>query len=85
MALILISILVVLGYFVWPFWVLFLLCVLLAGPLFWGTRLIAKVSARFIKRLYPMANEDSWEVYICVSIMLLAWPASLVLIFILFV
>jgi hypothetical protein len=80
-----VPILVILGLsYLWPPLAIMLLCALIAAPFYWGIKWISKLSARFIKRLYPGANEDSLEMGIFAGIMVLAWPVSVVLIFIWF-
>jgi hypothetical protein len=74
--LILIFLVVVAVYFMWPIWALILVCALLAAPLFWGVRWIARLSARFIKELYPKVDQDRLEFFIAVGISGLLYPAT---------
>jgi hypothetical protein len=71
----------VIAYIAWPIFVIFLFCALWVGSFYWGARWVAKMFAKFIKILYPKGNEADLEGYISCSILLLAYPLSLFLIF----
>ncbi len=77
-ATILISVMVVLGYFVWPFVALYLGFLLVAALFLGGIRWIAQLLVPSIKKLYPKAKEDRLEMDIVFGIFLLTALAIII-------
>ena len=80
-ALILISIVAVTLYFMWPLHVLLLVCFLSAVPFIWSMWGVARLAARFIKRLYPSVDQGRLEFSIAAGLSALLYPATALFVF----